>query len=260
MSEGSGAAAITGAIAASAGPAICAYVTAGFPSLEAFPDVLRSVAAAADLVEVGVPFTDPMADGLTIQASNRAALSAGVTLEWIFDLLEAEHRHLEAPHLLMGYYNPFLIHGLERLASSLARSGTSGLIVPDLPLEECGPIGEALSPGSRALVQMVAPTTPLRRLERLTAASAGFVYAVTTTGVTGQVDLDPADLDHLARVKHAATLPVLAGFGIRSRRQVAAVARFVDGVVVGSALIEVIENGEDPGEFLRGLRISEVPA
>jgi tryptophan synthase alpha chain len=260
MSEGSGAAAITGAIAASAGPALCAYVTAGFPSREAFPDVLRSVAAAADLVEVGLPFTDPMADGLTIQASNRAALSAGVTLEWIFDLLEAEHRVLEAPHLLMGYYNPFLSHGLERLASSLARSGTSGLIVPDLPLEESGPIGEALSPGSRALVQMVAPTTPLRRLERLTAASAGFVYAVTTTGVTGQVDLDPADLDHLARVKHAATLPVLAGFGIRSRRQVAAVARFVDGVVVGSALIEVIESGEDPGEFLRGLRISEVPA
>jgi tryptophan synthase alpha chain len=258
MAERVGAAAITAAIEGSEGPALCAYVTAGFPSPAAFPDVLRSVAAAADLVEIGVPFTDPMADGLTIQTSNRVALRAGVTLEWVFELLEASI--LETPTLLMGYYNPFLAHGLADLGASLIRSGVSGLIVPDLPFEESGPIRQVLDPQGLALVQMVAPTTPPDRLRWLAAAGTGFVYAVTTTGVTGRrVDLESDDLEYLGRVKRAATLPVLAGFGIRSRRQVEAVAGVVDGVIVGSALIEVIERGEDPGAFLEALR-SKVPA
>jgi tryptophan synthase alpha chain len=250
-----GAAAINAAIKGSTGPAICAYVTAGFPTRAGFPEVLRSVAAAADLVEVGVPFSDPMADGSTIQRASRVALEGGVSLAWIVDLLEAEHQGLEAPHLFMGYYNPFIALGLDRLGAALGRSGTSGLIVPDLPAEESGPIRKALEPGSLALIQMVAPTTPPERLGRLAAASEGFVYAVTTTGVTGRrVDLHRADLEYLERVRRAATLPVLAGFGIRTAEHVAAVAPYVDGVVVGTALIEVIERGDDPGEFLRTLR------
>jgi tryptophan synthase alpha chain len=259
MPEHAGGAVITAAIERSNGPALCAYVTAGFPTPAAFPEVLRSVAAAADVVEIGVPFTDPMADGLTIQSSNRAALRAGVNLGWVLELLEATA--LETPRMLMGYYNPFLAHGLENLGASLIGSGVSGVIIPDLPLEESGPIRQAFDPLGVALVQMVAPTTPPERLERLAAAGAGFVYAVTTTGVTGRrVDLGPDDLEYLARVKRAATLPVLAGFGIRSRRQVEAVAGVVDGVIVGSALIEVIDRGDDPGAFLGSLRASEVPA
>ena len=254
-----GAAAITRAIRAASGPALCAYVTAGYPSLQAFPEVLRSVAAEADVVEVGVPFTDPMADGLTIQESSRVALEAGVTLRWILDLLEAERPGLPAPLILMGYCNPFLAHGLDRLGASLARSGVSGLIVPDLPLEESGLFLEVLDPFGIALVHLVAPTTPPARVARLASASTGFLYAVTTTGVTGGV-AGRADLEHVARVRNASSIPVLAGFGIRTREQVAAVASLVDGVIVGSALIEAIGRGEDAGEFLAGLRVTGVRA
>lgn len=261
MSEQSPALSITKAIGEAVGPAICAYVTAGYPSRETFPQILRSVGDAADVVEVGVPFTDPMADGLTIQNASLRALEAGVTLEWIIDLLQAEAPGLAAPHLLMGYYNPFLAHGLDRLGESLRRSGTAGLIVPDLPIEESGPLDGVLQACDIALVQLVTPTTPPERLSRLAKSSRGFVYAVTATGVTGgRVELGPDDLAYLGRVGKSADLPVLAGFGIRHRDQVAAIAPYVDGVVVGSALLEAIDNGDDPGTFIESLRLSEVPA
>lgn len=260
MTDRPGAEAITEAIRGSAGPAICAYVTAGYPSLDAFPEVLTSVASAADVVEIGVPFTDPMADGLTIQRASHVALDNGVTLRWILDLL-AESGNLEAPTLLMGYYNPFLAFGLDGLGERLASSGVSGVIVPDLPHEEDAPMRTVLEPLGLALVQLVTPTTPPERLKVLAAASGGFVYAVTTTGVTGgNVSFAESDLEYLARVREASSLPVLAGFGIRRREQVEALASHVDGVVVGSALIDTIEAGRDPGEFLAGLRPAEVPA
>lgn len=251
---------ITSAIEEASGPAICAYVTAGFPDLETFPGILRSVASAADVVEIGVPFTDPMADGLTIQRASHVALENGVTLRWILDLLEAEGS-LEAPILLMGYYNPFLKFGLEELGEALSSAGVAGLIVPDVPHEESGSIRAVLEPRGLGLVQLVTPTTSEERLAALAAASQGFVYAVTTTGVTGgNVDFAASDLEYLARVRAASSLPVLAGFGIRERRQVEALAPHVAGVVVGSALIDAIEAGDDPGEFLTGLRPSGVPA
>lgn len=252
--------AITSAIEEASGPAVCAYVTAGFPDLETFPGILRSVAAVADVVEIGVPFTDPMADGLTIQRASHAALENGVTLQWILDLLEAEDS-LEAPILLMGYYNPFLKFGLEELGEALASAGVAGLIVPDVPHEESGSIRAVLEPRGLGLIQLVTPTTSEDRLTTLAEASQGFVYAVTTTGVTGgDVDFTDSDLEYLARVRSASSLPVLAGFGIRARRQVEALAPHVAGVVVGSALIDAIEAGEDPGEFLSALRPSEVRA
>ncbi len=259
MADSFGAETITRAIREASGPAVCAYVTAGYPSLEAFPSVLESVARAADVVEIGVPFTDPMADGLTIQQASHLALSNGVTLEWIFELLGGID--LAAPHLLMGYYNPFLAFGLDRLGGAMAGSRTSGLIVPDLPLEENGPVREVLEPHRLALVQLVTPATSSERLHRLTSTGAGFVYAVTTTGVTGgEVDLPVEALQYLHRVGVTSALPVLAGFGVRNQAQVAALAPHVDGVVVGSALIEAIDRGEDPGAFLEGLRPAEVRA
>jgi tryptophan synthase alpha chain len=251
---------ITTAIEEAPGPAICAYVTAGYPDLGSFPGILRAVASAADVVEVGVPFTDPMADGLTIQRASHAALENGVTLQWILELLETE-APLEAPVLLMGYYNPFLKYGLEELGGALASAGVAGLIVPDVPLEESGSIREFLDPRGLGLVQLVTPTTSDERLATLAQASQGFVYAVTTTGVTGgNVDFAESDLEYLARVREASPLPVLAGFGIRSRQQVEALAPHVAGVVVGSALIDAIEAGNAPGEFVAGLRPSGVPA
>ena len=252
---------ITEAIVGADGPAICAYVTAGFPTLERFPETLLSVARAADVVEVGVPFTDPMADGLTIQHASHLALENGVNLEWILGTLAESSAALQAPILLMGYYNPFLAYGLARLGKALADAGVSGLIVPDLPYDESEDLRGSLDPFGIALVQLVTPSTPDDRLARLTAASGGFVYAVTTTGVTGgQTDFDQASLEYLARVRGISPLPVLAGFGIREAHQVKALAPHVAGVVVGSALIDAIERNEDPGVFIDGLRFEEVPA
>lgn len=248
--------AVTEAIVASGGPALCAYLTGGFPSRSLFPDILKAVAGEADVVEVGIPFSDPMADGLTIQEASRRALADGVTLEWILETLAGLRGGLDAPHLLMGYYNPFLALGLDRLAGEMEHSGSSGLIVPDLPLEESRPLVDALDPNGLGLVQLVTPTTPASRLADLAAASSGFVYAVTTTGVTGgRSEVSQEMASYLARVKASASLPVLAGFGVRTSSQVNALAPHVEGVVVGSALIEVIDRGDDPAAFLAGLRV-----
>jgi tryptophan synthase alpha chain len=244
---------VSTAIEKAGGQAICGYVTAGYPDLETFPEILSKVAASADVVEVGVPFTDPMADGQTIQQASHQALVRGVNLDYIFDTIDAAD--LDAPHLLMGYYNPFLAFGLDRLVDRMQQGGTAGLIVPDLPIEESGDLSRRLAARGQGLVQLVAPTTPDSRLTKLAEASRGFVYAVTTKGTTGRTTIfDDAVLAYLDRVKAASSLPVLAGFGVRERGQVAALAGHVDGVVVGSALIDAIDRGEDPAAFIEGLR------
>jgi tryptophan synthase alpha chain len=236
-------------------PAIVAFLTAGFPSRERFRESLAAVAAVADVVEVGVPFTDPMADGVTIQRASHAALQSGVTLEWILSELGALDPRPRAPLLLMSYLNPLLAFGLPRLRTACERAGVSGFIVPDLPLEECGELKTALGEDGPALVQMVTPVTPPDRLRALCAASEGFVYAVTMTGTTGKSVAVPEDvIDYLDRVRKAASIPVCAGFGIRTREQVERLRAHVDGVIVGSALVEVLERGEDPLKFLRTLK------
>jgi len=235
-------------------PALVAYITAGFPSRERFREHLRAVADAADVIEVGVPFTDPMADGVTIQRASLAALAQGASLAWILEELAAL-RGIGPPLLLMSYLNPLLAFGIGRLAASAAASGVAGFIVPDLPLDESSELRAALDEGKLALVQMVTPVTGAERLAQLCAGSEGFVYAVTMTGTTGRNVAVPAEvLAYLDRVRAIAALPVCAGFGIRSREQVERLRGHVDGVVVGSALVEVLERGEDPGEFLRALR------
>jgi tryptophan synthase alpha chain len=201
-----------------------------------------------------VPFTDPMADGVTIQRSSRAALAQGVSLPWILEEIGGL-RGLAAPLLLMSYLNPLLAFGIGRLAESASAAGVSGFIVPDLPLDESSELRSALDERQLALVQMVTPVTGPQRLAQLCAGSQGFVYAVTMTGTTGRnVAVPSAVLEYLDRVRAAATLPVCAGFGIRTREQVERLRGHVDGVVVGSALVEVLERGEDPAAFLRALR------
>lgn len=240
--------------AVSGEPALVAYLTAGFPSREGFREQVRALADAADVIEVGVPFTDPMADGVTIQRASLAALAQGVSLSWILEVIAALPG-IRAPLLLMSYLNPLLAFGVERLAAGAAAAGVSGFIVPDLPLDESGELRAALGEHELALVQMVTPVTEPQRLARLCAGSQGFVYAVTMTGTTGRNVAVPDEvLDYLDRVRAAAVLPVCAGFGIRTREQVERLRGHVDGVVVGSALVEVLERGEDSGAFLRGLR------
>jgi tryptophan synthase alpha chain len=240
--------------AAGGEPALVGYLTAGFPSRQRFREHLRALALGCDVVEVGVPFTDPMADGVTIQRASLAALAQGVSLPWILEEIAAL-RGLSAPLLLMSYLNPLLAFGLGRLPESAAAAGVSGFIVPDLPLDESSELRDALDERELALVQMVTPVTGPQRLAQLCARSQGFVYAVTMTGTTGRnVAVPAAVLEYLDRVRAAAPLPVCAGFGIRNREQVERLRGHVDGVVVGSALVEVLERDEDPGEFLRALR------
>ena len=248
---------ISGAIrsaAARGGPALVAYLTAGFPSRESFRAQVRSLAAASDVIEIGVPFTDPMADGVTIQRASLAALAQGVSLRWILDELEALGE-VGVPLLLMSYLNPLLAFGVGRLAQAAARAGLAGFIVPDLPLDESSALRAALEPSQLALVQMVTPVTGPQRLAQLCAGSQGFVYAVTMTGTTGRnVAVPDAVLSYLDRVRASSALPVCAGFGIRSREQVERLRGHVDGVVVGSALVEVLERREDPTAWLQALR------
>jgi len=235
-------------------PAVVAYVTAGFPEPSEFLSVLRAVASAADAVEIGVPFSDPMADGVTIQRSSQVAIEKGVSLTWILDELARRDFELASPVLLMSYLNPLLAFGLDALARRAGEVGVSGFIVPDLPYEESAPFAAALEPHGLALVQMVTPGTPPERLRRLCAASQGFVYAVTRTGVTGDAALPPETAEYLSAVKAASKLPVCAGFGVRRSDQVTLLGKHADGVVVGSALVEVLERRADPGVFLRSLK------
>ncbi len=232
------------------------FLTAGFPRKDRFREVLTAVAAASDVVEIGVPFTDPMADGVTIQRSSQVALEQGVSLRWILEELAARPK-LDTPLLLMSYLNPLLSYGLDNLASAAARVGVCGFIVPDLPVDESDEMRASFDREGIALIQMATPVTEPARLKRICEASEGFVYAVTMTGTTGKNAATPSDmLGYLDRVRSLSKVPVCAGFGIRGREQVERLTGHTDGVIVGSALVEVLERGEDPQAWISALRRS----
>ena len=236
-------------------PALVPFITAGYPEPKDFIATLKSVAAVGDVVELGIPFSDPMADGMTIQRSSFEALQKGVSLKWIFDQLDAAAGEIDAPLVMMSYLNPLLAFGYEALAERALAAGVCGFIVPDLPFEESGEIREALEAQGLGLIQLVTPATPDDRLKTLCDASRGFVYAVTITGITGGDTGLPADLaDYLDKVTSMSGIPVCAGFGIRAAADVAAVGKHASGAIVGSALVEVLERGEDPTAFLQSLR------
>jgi tryptophan synthase alpha chain len=244
-------------------PALVGFLTAGFPTRREFKDNLAAVAGECDVVEIGVPFSDPMADGTTIQRASFAALADGVTLPWILETLRSLESRPAAPILLMSYLNPLLSVGLDALPRAAAAAGVAGFIVPDLPFEESGDLNRALEREGLALVQMVTPVTPPERLAMLCRQAKGFVYAVTMTGTTGApkgtakgtaAEVPPEVIEYMDRVRACSNVPVCAGFGIRSREQVARFTGHVDGVVVGSALVEILERGGDVRAFLRSLR------
>jgi tryptophan synthase alpha chain len=238
--------------------AMVAFLTAGFPSKDRFAEDLKAIASEADVVEIGVPFTDPMADGVTIQRSSLAALAQGVSLKWILETVKSLPKP-KAQLVFMGYLNPMLAYGLPQLAADAAAAGISGFIVPDLPIEESAEFEAALAPHGLALIRMVTPVTTPARLERLARDAKGFIYAVSMTGTTGRSfgtdGVVPGEtLEYLGRVRKLASVPVCAGFGIREAAQVKALAPHVDGVVVGSAVIEAMEKGASTVELLQRLR------
>jgi tryptophan synthase alpha chain len=235
-------------------PALVPFITAGYPQPDSFVETLRAVAKVGDVVELGIPFSDPMADGMTIQRSSFAALQNGVSLKWIFDQLDAAQGDIDAPLVMMSYLNPLLAFGYDDLADRALAAGVCGFIIPDLPYEESADIRAVLETRGIGLIQLVTPATPESRLKVLCTASRGFVYAVTITGITGGGAGLPADLaKYLDKVTAISTLPVCAGFGIRTPQDVAAVGQHAAGAIVGSALVEVLERGENPETFLQSL-------
>lgn len=247
--------------------AIAIYLTVGYPDRAATAGLLRAALdGGADLLELGVPFSDPMADGTTIQRASEAALRQGVTLADCVAEAASVVRERDAAVLLMGYLNPFLRYGPARLAEDCLTSGIAGVIVPDLPAEEGAELDDALAPAGVARIDLYAPTTPDDRLDRLLPRSRGFVYCVSLTGVTGaRAGLASEAGELLARVRARTALPVAVGFGIATPEHVRALAGSADGVVVGSAALDVVSRASAHDrerslrDFVRALREAGEP-
>ena len=232
--------------------AFVAYVMAGDPDAATAAKILAGLpAAGADLIELGFPFSDPMAEGPPIQRAALRALDAGMTLRGTLDLVRGFRAKDDAtPIILMGYTNPLVTWGYEAFAREAAQAGIDGLIVVDLPPEEAGPLADALDRAGVCLIRLATPTTDDDRLKVVVRRTSGFVYYVSVAGVTGVKEADAATVaPHVARVREASGLPVAVGFGIRTPDRAAAIARVADAVVVGSALVdevaEAVEMNED---------------
>lgn len=229
--------------------ALVTYVMAGDPDPGTSLEILSGLpAAGADIIELGMPFSDPMADGPTIQGAARRALSAGMTMSGTLDLLRKFRcRDRKTPVVLMGYYNPIYSYGPARFAADAAEAGADGVIVVDLPPEESSDFVAELAENGLHMICLATPTTDSQRLPVILDHAGGFLYYVSVTGITGTVLADVAEVrSSVDRLRAMTALPVATGFGIRTPDQAAAFARFADAVVVGSALVEVIA-GEDAG-------------
>jgi len=240
--------------------ALMPYFTLGYPDAETSLRVIEAIAGAgADLIELGIPFSDPLADGPTIQHSAQVALEGGMTVARCLKLTaELRARGVEPPLLMMGYYNPILAFGVGPFVEQSAAAGADGFIVPDLPPEEAGELEAACRARGLALVYLLAPTSTPERIALIAGRSSGFTYLVSLTGVTGARDsLPPGLTDFVGRVREVARTPLAVGFGVSTPEQARAVGQMADGVIVGSALIRAAGQSRRPaeaaGEFVRGL-------
>jgi tryptophan synthase alpha chain len=229
------------------------FITAGDPNLETSAAILKGLpAAGADIVELGMPFTDPMADGPAIQHASQRALAAGQTMDrtlaMVRDFRKGDN---DTPIVLMGYYNPIYIRGAERFSHQAAEAGVDGLIVVDLPPEEDAELRDPAAAAGIDLVRLTAPTSDEKRLPVLAAGASGFIYHVSVAGVTGaKAAAEGSVAADMARIRRFSSLPVAVGFGIRTPDQAASVARVADAAVVGSAIVEriaaAVKGGESP--------------
>ncbi|GIX07917.1 MAG: tryptophan synthase alpha chain [Candidatus Poribacteria bacterium] len=219
------------------------YFAAGDPSLSATEElVLAAAEVGADVIELGIPFSDPIADGPSIQRATERALRAGTTVEGIFRTVERIRESSDVPLVLMTYFNPVAYRGVERFCQEARQAGADGLIVPDLPVEDAEELLEAARAQELATIFLVAPTTPNERIRRIADATRGFLYAVSLTGVTGARDAISPDLQPLLeRVRRQTNKPVCVGFGISNPEQARRVAQLADGVIVGSAIVNTVE-------------------
>lgn len=225
------------------GPALVTFVTGGDPTPGATAAILDAlVAGGADVIELGMPFTDPMADGPAIQCANLRSLGAGTTTADIFRIAaEFRARHPQVPLVLMGYANPMTIRGPEWFANECKKAGVDGVICVDIPPEEDPELGPALRAAGVSLIRLATPTTDAARLPAVLEGSSGFLYYVSVAGITGMQQAAQTSIEEaVARIKASATIPVAVGFGVRTPEQASAIAKVADGVVVGSALVDLV--------------------
>lgn len=235
-------------------PALVAYLTCGDPDLATTQKVaLAAVEAGAEVLELGVPFSDPVADGPVIQRASERALRHGTSLADVLELAAALRRQTSAGMIVFSYLNPILQFGLERFCDQASKAGLDGALVTDLPVEEAGDYLRVMRARKLATVFLAAPTSTDRRLKQIAEASSGFVYAVARTGVTGERDQPPQDArDLVRRLRRQTKLPIAVGFGISTPGQFAAVGEYADAAVVGSAIVHTI--GRSPGREAEAVR------
>lgn len=256
------------ALAASGRVGLVTYVTAGDPDLERSATVLRALdRGGADVIEVGVPFSDPLADGPVIQRASERAIRAGATLARALDLVAGARGDLAAPVVLFTYANPVLRLGVDRFAARAAEAGVDGVLVLDLPIEEAGPLHTTLAAAGLDTIFLLSPTTSDERIEAAARLGRGFLYAISRLGVTGARDAVASGAEALARrIRRHTRLPIAVGFGLSRPEHVAAVGRFAEAAVVGSALVEFLAGvadapdlGDRVAAYVRWLR-GEAPA
>ena len=225
--------------------ALIPYITAGFPSPAATAALLDAIAdAGADIIELGVPFSDPVADGPTIQRSSQAALEQGVTLSWTLSALREFRSHRDTPVVVFSYLNPVVGFGVERFVDSAVEAGAAGVLLTDLPVGADESLERVFLESPLALIRLVAPTTTRERVLAIAADAQGFLYYVGRMGVTGaRAELRAETLDEVRSLREQVHIPVAVGFGVSTAAQASEIARVADGVVVGSALIDAIERG-----------------
>ncbi len=234
------------------------YLTAGYPAPEATLPLLRRLAAAgADIIELGVPFSDPVADGPTIQRSSQRALERGVDMAWVLARLREFRAGLATPVVLFTYLNPVLAYGAERFLAEAVAAGAEGVLLTDLPVGSDPELEGAFERAPISLVRLLAPTTPPERVRRIAARAQGFLYYISRMGVTGaRAALAPELVREVEAVRALSPVPVAVGFGISTPEQAAALATVADGIVVGSALIDALDRGgaDEAERFITGLR------
>jgi tryptophan synthase alpha chain len=240
--------------------ALMPYYTLGYPDRDTSLDIIEAIAPYSDLIELGVPFSDPLADGPTIQHSTQVSLENGTTVAGCLEMVrDLRRRGVETSVCLMGYYNPMLAYGLEKFVTNAKDAGVQGFIVPDLPPEEAGELQQIIDNEGLAYIYFLAPTSSAKRIEQVVAAAQGFIYLVSVTGVTGARTALQSDLaGFVQRVRSQSAIPLAIGFGISSPAQAASVAGLADGVIVGSALINATNEAEDKpaaaARFVRSLQ------
>jgi tryptophan synthase alpha chain len=243
-------------IGRSGNKALVPFLTAGDPDAATTVELIHTlIEAGADIIELGVPFSDPMADGPTIQAASERALESGMTVAGVLDIVRGVRRQSNVPIVLMGYYNPIFRYGPGRFAAAAAEAGVDGLLLVDLPPEESDEIHADLKHNGIDLITLLAPTTPDDRIAQLAGVAEGYLYYVSMTGVTGSQQVDAGAIEAaVCNVQDKSRVPVAVGFGISTSADAAAVGAFADAVVVGSALVKIIETHGKSADLLPRVR------